>query len=722
MRPLPTALHRDSGAQARSRLAPRRTLLALRLCALLAPPTLHAAQTPDGADATTLQTVEVTAQAGGTTAAATRLDLSPRETPQSLSIAGRELIEDFALNDINDVLALTTGIDVQKVETERTYYSARGFDITNFQFDGVGLPFASGQQVGRLDTVLYERIEVLRGANGLGASVGNPSATVNFVRKRPTREFQGSAALGVGSWNNHRVEADLSGALDAGGRVRGRVVAAYQHGDSYLDRYSLEKAVGSGIVEADLGERTLLALGLSYQKNRPRGSMWGALPLYYADGTPTDYDASTSTATRWSGWGNTDTWAFAELTRGLGGGWRLKASLNHRELDGGGDLFYVYGTPERDTGRGLYSYPSYYRGRNEIDQAVLAADGAFALGGREHELALGLDWARNDVGDLSRYTAAAIGVPLPEPAGWNGTFPRPDFADYSSGGDYRIRRGSAYASARWNLGEALKLITGANRVRIDADGESYGTAYAYDEARTLPFAGLVYDLDRRYSLYASYAEIFNPQTEVDADRRPLDPIDGRTWETGVKGEWSGGALNASFALFRTEQNNTAESAGFDPDTGQEYFRGVDATATGYELDLGGRLGERWDLYGGFTQLRLEGGNGEDVRAYVPRRTLRLAAAYRVPGADGLKLGASLKWQDAIHRDQDATATDGGPVVTRQGSYALLGLMARYDFDERWSATLNLDNLTDRKYLTSLYWAQSYYGAPRNATLTVRYRF
>ena len=66
--------------------------------------------------------------------------------------------------------------------------------------------------------------------------------------------------------------------------------------------------------------------------------------------------------------------------------------------------------------------------------------------------------------------------------------------------------------------------------------------------------------------------------------------------------------------------------------------------------------------------------------------------------------------------------DGASTRIRQDGYALLGLMARYEFAPGWSATLNLDNLTDEKYLTSLYWGQGYYGAPRNYTLSLNWRF
>ncbi|HBK01172.1 MAG TPA: TonB-dependent siderophore receptor, partial [Delftia acidovorans] len=67
------------------------------------------------------------------------------------------------------------------------------------------------------DTAMLDRVEVLRGATGLLRGAGSPSAMVNMVRKRPTAQWQGSAALTLGSWERQRMEADLSGPLNAAG-------------------------------------------------------------------------------------------------------------------------------------------------------------------------------------------------------------------------------------------------------------------------------------------------------------------------------------------------------------------------------------------------------------------------------------------------------------------------------------------------------------------------
>lgn len=115
---------------------------------------------------------------------ATKLDLSLKETPQAISIISTEQLNDFALSNINLALDQATGVSVERIETDRTYYKARGFDITNFQVDGLGLPFTGGGIEGDLDTAIYQQVEVVRGANGLMSGVGNPSATVNMLLYR----------------------------------------------------------------------------------------------------------------------------------------------------------------------------------------------------------------------------------------------------------------------------------------------------------------------------------------------------------------------------------------------------------------------------------------------------------------------------------------------------------------------------------------------------------
>lgn len=702
-------------ARLRRHAAAAITLAALPGLLALATQAAHAAEpqppalpvvrvTAPATDATTEGTGAYTAPSAST---ATRLDLSLRETPQSISVVTRTQMDDFALTNVNRLLANTTGVTVERVETDRTYFTARGFDISNFQLDGVGLPFATGDQLGDIDTAVYDRVEVLRGANGLMSSTGNPSATINFVRKRPTADRQASAALTLGSWNSVRLDGDLAGPLNDAGSMRYRVVAAAEKGDSYLDRYSLEKGVFYGVVEADLAPDLLLTAGVTRQANRPDSPMWGALPLAYSDGTPTNYDVSANTSADWAYWNTDDTTVFTELARDLGDGWKAKATATHRVLESDGEMFYVYGVPDPDTGAGLGSWPSKYK--HEERQALLDVHvtGPLARGGRSDDVVLGASWSRSN--NKLRSSDDDVGVALTEDEVLQGVFPRPAFDNGITGqADFVDERITGYAAVRFNLADDMKLLTGLNVTDVRSRGQQYGEPHFYSITKATPYVGAVYDLDAQYSVYGNYAGIFNPQSKVDVNKEILPPVEGNNLEAGIKGEWLDRKLNGSASVFRVKQDNTALSAGFQD--GYSYYQGVDATSTGFELDLAGTLAHSLEVAAGYAQMQIDDENGQSTRKHVPRKLAHVSGVYLLPALQGLAMGMNLRWQDDISQG-----------ASKQDAYALLDLMVRYEISRSLSATVNLNNVTDEKYLTSLQWTQSYYGPPRHGSVTLRWQ-
>ena len=68
---------------------------------------------------------------------------------------------------------------------------------------------------------------------------------------------------------------------------------------------------------------------------------------------------------------------------------------------------------------------------------------------------------------------------------------------------------------------------------------------------------------------------------------------------------------------------------------------------------------------------------------------------------------------------DACDVKRGPV--RQDSYAVFNVFASWDATDRVWLRLNADNLTDEKYITSLY-NIGYYSAPQEYSIAVGYRF
>jgi outer membrane receptor for ferric coprogen and ferric-rhodotorulic acid len=645
---------------------------------------------------------------------ATGLSMSLRETPQSVSVTTRTEMDDFGQNTMNDVLANTTGITVQKYETDRSEYNARGFDIDTFKYDGVGSPSGRPGVRGELDTALFERVEVIRGANGLMAGAGEPSAVVNFVRKRPTRDARASIGLTGGSWDTYRADGDVSGSLTD--NVRARVVTAYRDGNSYLDRYEKERGVLYGVVEADLTENTLFTVGYSRQEDNADQNMWGSLPLFYADGTPTDFSVSTSTGADWAFWDTVKEDAFVELAHQFDNGWEGKAVYQYRKWVGDSKLLYLFGNPTRDLD-GMFAYPSKFQSYERQETVDLSARGPYEVGGRVHEMVIGFNRGKVRPKEMSIFAdfGGSRFTPIDSEQVFTGDFPEPAFDGEQEGSDWVDRYLGGYLATRLNLADPLTAVVGARYQDVESEGEAYGATRTTSASELIPYAGVIFDLTEQHSLYTSYTTIFNPQTEQKPDGNRLDPIEGVNIEYGLKSEWFQGRLNTSLVAFETEQKNVAEE--IDNGTPIAEYRGEDFDSGGYEGEVSGEVMRNWNISAGYSYLDIEDDDeGNELRTYIPEETFTLATTYRPAGLEKLKVGMTVNWQSTV------TNTSGGN-ESKQESYALVNLMAGYDFTDNFNAKLRVNNVTDEKYLSSLrYFGQSYYGAPTNANLSLNYTF
>ncbi|MFL9924106.1 TonB-dependent siderophore receptor [Herbaspirillum lusitanum] len=652
----------------------------------------------------------------GATSAATRINLSMRETPQTITVTTRAKMDDFRLNTINEVLANTAGVTTDKAETERTYFTARGFDVTNFTFDGVGVPLTYGAQAGDLDTAMFDRIEVLAGANGLSVSTGNPSATVNFVRKRPTSDFQAAAGLTLSSWNTRRLDADISGPLNEAGTVSGRIVAAHQEGDSYLNRYQSTKDLFYGVVQAELGHSTTATLGYSYQKVHARGAMWGALPLTNADGSQARYGVGASTSADWSFYDSTEQRAFAELNQKLGDNWQWKTSLNHDVIDSDSSLFYVAGAYDAATGTGLLGFPSMTTSSNKRSFIDSNVTGKYTLFGRRHDLSVGLSWSRSKQDQLSRNTDSGAGgyyydISLAQAFG--GAFPSPVYNGDMTTEAYVDTRKTIYAATRLNLHDRVKLLLGANYTRADSSGYAESDTHVLSQSAVSPYAGLVVDLSRNISAFGSYTKIFNPQYQVDVNHATLAAAKGDSYELGLKGEFFERSLNTSASVFRARQTGLADYAGSFADFSY-YYQGINARSEGADFSLNGQLGRNWQAGMGLVLMRMTDDNGNSVRTFVPRRQLRMSTTYRLPQMEQIKVGASLLYQSKTSYDATNAAYQGG--------YSVLNLMSSYEISKNLSVSFNLNNVFNKKYLYSVKQGSGYYAPPINGSVAINWKY
>lgn len=660
-------------------------------------------------------------------AGATGLDLSLRETPQSVTVVSAAQIRDFQLSDANQLLATIPGINVEADETDRTYYNSRGFDIINFQVDGVGQPLDWGLQVGALDTALFERVEAIRGANGMMTGTGNPSATINYIRKRPTRSFKADVSAGYGSWNDLRLTGDVSGPLTSDGTLSGRLVYAHTDTDSYLDYYGVDRNVYYGVLAWDITPKLKATAGYSQQDNLAHGNSWGALPLTYSDGTPIRYDVSANSAAPWTYWNTHDHQSFGELAYAFDNGWTVKGIYTRKSYDEDARLLYPWGTPDPVTGLGVYAFSGIYPSILKQDMFDVIATGEVSLFGRRHQVVFGANaahsasykWER--FADMFDYPAMLDGH-ITAPA--EPVYPDPYLAEQIKTDTARI-----YGAIHLNVTDKLTGIAGFNAVDLKAVGASYGVSEDRSENKVSPYVGVVYDVTPNVSLYASYSDIFDPQSESDVTFHRFEAATGKSLEAGIKSEWFDKRFLATGAVFKSEQYGLAEFAGYlqdsDPDAagynanhdlaGKAYYAGIDTFVEGYELEVAGKLSTNWAINGGWTSLSLEDRDGNDVRNYLPRRTLKLSTTYSLPQYRDLKLGAAVRWQSEI-----STVSAGAPFA--QDAYSVVDLMASFRLTDKVRATVNVKNLFDEKYFGGLQWDQAYYAPPRSAMVSLSYNF
>jgi len=743
------AVFRASAAPTRSPLAAA-LLLGLGLCAPLA----HAADGETDAEEQarrrtpkTLDNVQVTG-ARAEPSTTTRLPISLQDTPQSVSVVGLQRLEDESMFSINDVMRNITGVNVSFWDTQRPLYFARGFQITDFQVDS--LPTYSGSTNQEYDTAFYDRIEVIRGANGLLSGAGIPSATVNLLRKRPGRDFDAAVTASVGSWDFRRAQADVNLPLTKDGRFRSRWVGAWTDRDYYYDRYEENKKAGMAVLEGDLTDSTTVTVGYQIQDNNPTGSTWGTVPFFSADGADAHLSRSTNFSPAWTRWQRQTRTAFANLEQRFDEDWLLRVNTAHTKGEVQSLRVYGSGYPDPVTGAGTYLQASAGETNDTRDALDVYLSGKFALFGRTHDVVVGGSWQDlqsttpgvalvypSDWQMIATPYGNAMGFNVPNLYDWDGSAGALTYRRTGAWRQARTTQRGVYASARLRLAEPLSLIAGARlsswetRTRAyNAAGTYTGTSGRYKVSdEVTPYVGLVYDLVPDVSLYASYTEIFNPQNYKDRNDNLLAPVQGSNLEAGLKAQLFDGRAMATAAVFEAKQDNyavldTTQPPNSLPD-GSSAYVGVNGTKSrGWEVDFNGELLPGWTLNAGYTHVKVTRAPTDAIYANLPEDYLQLSTQWRLPGRwERLSLGGGVSWQSKVQGfnidrpNGDGTTT---PVTVTQGAYTLVHLNANLRINAQWTATLSVRNALDKTYWANLDYNN--YGEPRFVSASLRWRF
>ncbi|MFV7790920.1 TonB-dependent siderophore receptor [Aliarcobacter lanthieri] len=650
----------------------------------------------------------------GSMRTATKLDLSIRETPQSVKVLTREYLDDANINTYQELLNNVTGVSTNRWD-ERQFPTARGFALDYYLFDGV--PSTMGRSDSDPDLVIYDRVEIVKGANGLMTGAGNPAVGINMIRKHAnSKVFKGDINLSAGSWDNYSSSLDIQTPLNNDGSIRARLVAKYQDSKSFMDMYKKTNDIFYGVVDMDLTDTTQLSLGASYQKLDRSGVRMDGLPAFYTDGTRATFDRKKAITSDWTYYDNEIRNIYANATQYLYDDISLNLSYTNREVTRDSAVLYFTGKVDKNTNLGNVSLWTWSDDEKEKeDNFDIYASIPFELGGLEHEIVTGFMYNKNKIAEYyagspvlssSILDMNNINIPLASPIN------NPNRIYLT--GDETIQTGT-YFAGKFSLMEDLKLIAGL-RVSDWKFRTENGNGNREFQNELTPYAGLVYDIDEHHSIYASYTDIFKPQSSKDKTNKYLDPIVGKNYETGIKGEYFDKRLNAALSIFRVEQDGVGQidDSGRNIITGEIAYKSAKGVVSkGVEFEMDGEITDNWNLSFGIANFEAKDAQDEKFNTTSSRTTANLFTKYKIN--KDLSIGGGLNYKSKFY-------TGSGATQITQDEYIIANAMASYDITKDLKLQLNINNLFDKKYYENVGTNRMVYGEPRSFAVNMRYSF
>ena len=313
---------------------------------------------------------------------------------------------------------------------------------------------------------------------------------------------------------------------------------------------------------------------------------------------------------------------------------------------------------------------------------------------------------------------------------WNTAAPpEPPLTNLYFGSTSQTKQTGFYATGRFKLADPLAVLLGARMDWYDYTAvnpltRAVSADYRIDREVT-PYGGIVFDLNDTYSLYGSWTSVFNPQSAVDQVGKLLPPVTGINVEAGIKGEYFGGALNASAALFKVKQQNLAQS--LPASSCRASISCAEAAgevqSKGFELELAGAMTPDWQLSAGYTYNTAKytrdssaGKAGTRFATDRPSKLFRLATSYRLPGTlNAWRIGGALRSQNEMYKTNNAIY---------QGGYTILDLTLGWQVNKQLDLNFGIRNLFDKTYYQAIstVGAGNAFGEPRNFFVTAKYKF
>ncbi|MBB4845103.1 iron complex outermembrane receptor protein [Paucibacter oligotrophus] len=647
-------------------------------------------------------------------AMATKTDTAIIETPQSISVIGRDELDARGVNATIEALRYVPGVVTSfygQDDRSWEWFSIRGFGSSydaNY-LDGLRQP-SGGYTVLQNEPYGLERIEVLRGPSSTMYGQGDAGGVISRISKRPRADAPREVEVQLGNYGRRRLAADLGGVLDDDGKLIYRVVAAGLGTDPQNDYPGWDEK---------RSKRTYIAPSIAW-KPSPDTTLV-VLADYHAFRTTSnsnEYVGQDHKRTRiLTGEPSHDLhdqrqWSLGyQFEHRLNPNWTIRQNLRTARADLDAKFVYGYGSADA---LGNFAQDAYKRDESlrytALDNQL---QGRFDWFGMQHTALVGVDWLRVNFDDKA-YTGAGPTLNVNNPVyGQPVADPSTLYESYVD----KQRQLGFYAQDQMKLGPSWRITAGLRHDRAHTDNNERlaATTPRRDDSATTGRLGVSYVMASGLAPYASYAESFLPQVGSDFSGKRFDPTRGKQLELGVKYQPGEGKALFTAAVFDLTKTNVQtldpEHVGYNVQTGEVRSRGLELEIK-QELFRGLNVSAQYT----WTDTEVTKSGDADLGKQLPNVPRHLASAwmdYKVQGNDWRGLGFGLGVRHVGKRYDDSANS------LTSSSYTLVDAALTYDAGN-WSLALNVNNLFDKDYLANA--SYGYPGSRRTAVLSAKYRF
>lgn len=642
---------------------------------------------------------------------ASRTGLTLQDTPASVDGLSAEQVNERGDVGVAEAITRTVGLTSSASPGNGGLsFGSRGFVGVNsvgVAEDGLAAGIAAGTISYPADTWGYERIEVLRGPASLMYGSGTMGATINAVRKQPSRERSHEALLAVGSDATVRVGLGTTGALSDIVSYRLDVYGQRSDGERALDDSSNRKFMGTLRIEPTRD----LQIDLIADHSRQEPSRYW--------GTPS-INGRVVEALRGENYNAGDSIIRYEEDR-------LRAKLKWRASDVvtlRNELFH-FNTDRRWRNIEAYAYnpvagtvarSDYLEILHDLEQTGNRLGADLALG--RHQVALGWETstAKLRIGNNAPYGGASVVSAInPQHGSW--ASPDPTLFKFGT----KLRQNALYLEDAWKLSERWVLLGGLRRDFYDFSRTEFVAGTPFDKKLdgTSARLGATYKIDPRTSVYAQYSQGHDPVTTLltlNLANRSFTLSEGRQLEVGFKQQLANNLGEWTLAIYDIQKDDIITR---DPVTPAISVQGGSQSARGVELGGMLRAGSSLRFEGNvshtdarFDTLLEPGGNRAGNRpSGVAEHTANLWAHYRI--------GA---WQASAGARYVGTRFANNANTTEVPSYTVFDAALHWQYSANTTFSLYARNLADKFYTNATYGSQFLVGPGRQFEVAARLRF